>query len=139
MSRTSGTSHWTRALMGALSLFLITMNLIAIPSLAEEAGSPSIRSEFPDYAPGDQVLLVGEGWQAGEVVNIYVDDSLDRAWTHNSAPEDPVADGNGYFEYSFGISANFVATYTVTATGSSGSTATTTFTDTPIDSNFQME
>ncbi len=101
--------------------------------------TPTIRSEFPDYAPGDQVKLIGEGWQAGEIVNIYVDDSLDKAWTHDSAPDDPIADGSGYLEYSFGISANFVATYTVLATGSSGATATTTFTDTPIDSNFQLE
>ena len=128
-----------RALSAALSLFTIIAMFVTPLASAQAAESPTIRSEFPDYAPGDQVTLIGEGWQAGEVVNVYVDDSLDKAWTHDSAPDDPVADANGYFEYSFGISANFVATYTVLATGRSGSTATTTFTDTPLDSNFQLE
>ena len=105
---------------------------------AQEVLTPSIRSEFPDYAPGATVKLIGEGWQPAESVHIYVDDSLNKAWTHDSAP-DPIADSSGYLEYSFAIAANFVATYTVIATGSSGATATTTFTDTPIDSNFQLE
>ena len=139
MSRTSGSSKWSRALLGALSLFLISTSTIAIPASAQEVSAPTIRSEFPDYAPGDQVKLIGEGWEGGEVVNVYVDDSLERAWTHNSAPDDPVADAGGYFEYFFTLSDNFVATYTVIATGSSGATATTTFTDTPIDSNFGFD
>ena len=92
------------------------------------AESPSITSEFADYAPGSTVKLIGEGWQPGEPVHISVDDSLDRAWTHESDP-DPVAGASGGFEYQFQIAANFIATYTVVATGTLSGQATTTFTD----------
>src|SRR5215208_6355512 len=82
MSRTSGTSHWTRALLSALSLFLITMNLIAIPSLAEEV-APTISSDKADYLPGERVTLTGAGWTGDATVNIVVNDTIDRSWQHD--------------------------------------------------------
>ena len=117
-----------RTVGAALSLFMIIATFATPFADAQEVLTPSIRSEFPDYAPGATVKLIGEGWQPAESVHIYVDDSLNKAWTHDSNP-DPVADGNGYFEYSFSIAANFVATYTVIATGALSGQVSTTFTD----------
>ena len=55
----------------------------------------------------------------------------DRSSGVNGAPVDPVANLGGEFTYSFTLPAWFVASYTATATGPSG-TVSTTFTDSAV-------
>jgi hypothetical protein len=101
---------------------------ILLPSII---ATPTATSDKPDYAPGDTVILNGAGWQANESVHIFVNDDAGQTWSHDSNP-DPVADESGSFTYSFQLPSWFVATYTVVATGSSGVTARTTFTDSNV-------
>jgi hypothetical protein len=105
--------------------------LIAVPgaaALAQDTGTspaPTIQSDKADYAPGELVTLTGSGWQAGESVNIVVNDNVGQTWNRNV---NVIADPSGNITDSFNLPDWFVATYTVTATGASG-TATTSFTD----------
>ena len=92
MSRTSGSSKLSRALLGALSLFLVTMNLIAVPALAQEVAGPTIASDKADYAPGELVTLTGTGWAGDTTVNIVVNDTLGKTWSRNV---DVLVDGSG--------------------------------------------
>jgi CSLREA domain-containing protein len=113
--------------------------LIAVPAvaLAQDAGDPTgapspappapvIQSDKEDYPPADTVILTGSGWQPGETVNINVNDDEGQTWNRNV---DVTADENGGVRDEFVLPDWFVATYSVTATGSSGITATSTFTD----------
>ena len=93
---------------------------------APATGNPSVASDQPDYAPGDLVTLTGSGWQSGETIHISVDDDQGRSWQKDV---NRTADPNGSFTYAFNLPTTFAALYTVTATGSSGAVATTTFTD----------
>jgi MBG domain (YGX type) len=87
---------------------------------------PWISSDMPDYPPGATVGLLGGNWQAGESVHIYVNDSDGQTWAFN---DDVTADSSGNVSDSFNLPNWFVASYSVTATGASGSVATTSFTD----------
>lgn len=87
---------------------------------------PWVSSDMPDYPPGATVGLLGGNWQAGESVHIYVNDSDGQTWAFN---DDVTADSSGNISDSFNLPNWFVANYSVTATGASGSVATTTFTD----------
>jgi hypothetical protein len=88
--------------------------------------APTISSDKADYAPGDAVVLTGEGWQAGESVQIDVEDSEGKTWTHQVTV---TADEGGSVRDEFNLPDWFVATYSVTATGELSGIATTTFTD----------
>jgi hypothetical protein len=90
------------------------------------ATAPSVVSDQADYTPGSTVTLTGANWGAGEAVHIFVNDDAGQTWSHNA---DVAADDAGNFRYQFQLPNFFVADYSVTATGSSGATATTTFTD----------
>src|SRR5918993_122675 len=120
-------------------LFMTLGLLIAVPAvaLAQDAGdptgvpspappAPTIQSDKEDYPPSDTVILTGSGWQPGESVNINVNDDEGQTWNRNV---DVIADENGGVRDEFVLPEWFVATYSVTATGSSGGTATSTFTD----------
>src|SRR5918995_1032605 len=112
-------------------LLIVCAALIAVPgaaALAQDTGTspaPTIQSDKADYAPGELVTLTGSGWQAGESVNIVVNDNVGQTWSYN---HDVTADASGNISDSFNLPDWFVAAYSVTATGSSG-TATTSFTD----------
>jgi CSLREA domain-containing protein len=116
-------------------LFMTLGLLIAVPAvaLAQDTGAPSpappaptIQSDKEDYPPADTVILTGSGWQPGETVNINVNDDEGHTWNRNV---DVIADENGGVRDEFVLPDWFVATYSVTATGSSGTIATSTFTD----------
>src|SRR5215213_599576 len=92
----------------ALSLALIMAMLFTSIGMAQ--GTPSITSDLPDYAPGATVNLFGADWGAGASVHI-------------------VAGDDGAFTDTFQLPDWFVATYSVTATGTTSGTATTGFTD----------
>jgi hypothetical protein len=87
---------------------------------------PSITSDLADYPPGATVTLTGAAWGAGEAVHIFVNDDVGQTWQYNA---DVTADASGGFTTRFSLPNYFVANYGVTATGSSGAAATTTFTD----------
>jgi PKD domain len=98
----------------------------ALPARASAGiGAPAIWSESPDYAPGDTVTLLGDGWGVGEVVHINVNDDAGQTWSRDV---DVTADLLGNVTDQFTLPDWFVAIYTVTATAPSG-TATATFTD----------
>ena len=60
------------------------------------ARGATIVSDKQDYPPGATVTLTGAGWDSGEAVHIFVNDSVGNSWSLNSNP-DPVADDNGGF------------------------------------------
>ena len=95
------------------------------PPSAEPAAAPTITSDKDDYPPGGAVILTGANWQPGEQVHIRVNDDAGETWRRDV---DVVSDNNGNIRDEFTLPNWFVATYTVTATGSSGS-VTSTFTD----------
>jgi hypothetical protein len=110
---------------------VVLVLLLALPLIAQAQAAPTIDSDKDDYAPGEIVTLSGQNWQPGESVHIFVDDSDGQTWNHNA---DVTAGGDGAFSYQFQLPDWFVATYTVTATGSASGTATTTFTDGNVSS-----
>jgi hypothetical protein len=110
--------------------------LIAVPGAAALAqdtstpAAPTIQSDKADYAPGELVTLTGSGWQAGESVNIVVNDDVGQSWNRNV---NVIADPSGNISDSFNLPNWFVATYSVTATGAQSGVATTSFTDQSIE------
>jgi YDG domain len=88
--------------------------------------APSLVSDKADYAPGSSVTLTGANWGAQEAVHVRVDDNVGQTWQYNG---DITADDAGNFTLKFQLADYFIAVYSVTATGSSGASATTSFTD----------
>ena len=121
-----------RALRGAVVAILM---LLASFALAAPAGAdtpapgdlgPSVWSDKADYGPGETVTLSGASWQPGEAVHIRVNDDAGSTWSRDV---DVTADDAGAIADSFELPGWFVAQYSVTATGASGSTAKASFTD----------
>src|SRR5262245_57861678 len=93
------------------------------------AGAATVATEYPDYAPGEAVLITGTDWLPGETVSILLQEDPPNCPDHMRLA---IAGDDGSFstsefttdEHDLGV------TFTVTATGElSGSTAVTTFTD----------
>ena len=126
----------TRLMRGKFTLFFMMFGiLLAVPAIAfaqDVTGSttllpgPTIQSDKADYAPGELVTLTGGNWQAGESVNIVVNDDAGQTWNRNV---NVTADASGNITDSFNLPDWFVATYSVTATGAQSGVATSTFTD----------
>src|SRR5215210_6336620 len=117
----------------AVAMFILPATAFAevISSDGTTASStPTVTSDKADYAPGELVTLTGSGWQAGESVNIKVNDDAGQTWNRNV---NVTADASGNVSDSFNLPDWFVATYTVTATGAQSGVATTSFTDGSID------
>jgi hypothetical protein len=88
--------------------------------------APSVWSDKADYSPGEIVSLSGANWQPGESVHLRVNDDAGSTWSRDV---DITADDAGAIADSFALPDWFVAKYSVTATGASGSKATASFTD----------
>src|SRR5215212_4312846 len=125
----------TRLMRGKFTLLFMMLGLLlAVPAIAfaqDVTGSttlaaPTISSDKADYAPGELVTLTGGGWQPGESVNIVVNDDVGQTWNRNV---NVTADASGNISDSFNLPDWFVATYSVKATGASGTVATSSFTD----------
>ena len=112
----------------SLLVFSLLSPAIALGSepSPDPSPSPTIASDKADDAPGETVTLTGAGWQPGESVHIRVNDDAGETWRYET---DVVADEQGSLADSFQLPDWFVATYTVTATGTVSGIATTTFTD----------
>ncbi len=91
-------------------------------------GTPTIASDAADYAPGDRATLIGTNWGSGEAVQILVRGSDGTMY----ADVERAADESGRFEYIFTLPDWFVESFTAEATGSSGATASTSFTDSNV-------
>jgi hypothetical protein len=123
----------TPALRGRLAPTLLSIVAIAVLAIAGQASAgvgessplPSIWSDKPDYVPGEMVTLSGSYWAAGESVHVVVNDDAGQTWRYET---DVTADPDGNFSIQFSLPELFVAAYTATASGASG-TATTSFTD----------
>src|SRR5205807_4954656 len=119
-------SGWKLAVIFGFSALLVLGLLLARGQMTRAASGATIVSDKADYAPGATVTLTGAGWDSGEAVHIFVNDSVGNSWSLNSNP-DPAADTNGSFTYSFSLPNSFIANYTAPATGPTSGTATTTF------------
>jgi hypothetical protein len=108
----------TRSLIWSAALIALLTLVVGIGTgWAADLGSgstPTISSDKGDYAPGDSVVLTGGGWQAGEPVQIDVEDSAGKTWSHEVTV---TADEGGSIRDEFNLPEWFVATYSVTATG----------------------
>jgi hypothetical protein len=145
MNFKSSKIRWVLALAFALVVALAVIITVTSKHVNVRADSSTtgatITSDQADYSPGATVTLTGAGWASGEVVHIYVNDSVGNTWSLNSgqngANPDPVANDNGGFTYSFSLPSTFIASYGVKATGPTSGTATMTFTDSsnPCPSN----
>jgi hypothetical protein len=93
---------------------------------APSVPAPTIASDLEDYPPGGLVTLTGTNWAPGEVVHIFVNDSIGETWNRNV---DVTAAADGTITDQFNLPNWFVATYGVVATGPISGQATTTFTD----------
>jgi hypothetical protein len=129
-TRTATTRKRWGVLAGALCLFVFAALGTAGTALADDpaghTSAPWIASDKPDYFAGDAVVLNGGSWQSGETVRINVNDDEGHTWVRDG---DVTADANGNISDSFNLPNWFVAVYTIRAVGSSGSTATSSFTD----------
>ena len=101
-------------------------------------GSPTIRSDKADYAPGETVVLTGDNWLPGERVHVRVNDNVGQSWVRDS---DVNADASGSIRDEFQLPTSFIAEYAVTATGDASGAAQTTFTDgnVKITANFNAQ
>ena len=88
--------------------------------------APTIVSDKADYPPGGTVVLTGTNWLPLDTVTINVNDDTGKAWEKDVTVH---ANANGDITYTFDLPNQFIANYAVTAVGSDGRTATTTFTD----------
>src|SRR4051794_19175905 len=111
-------------LLALLFLMLFAGNAAAVLPAPDPA--PAISSDKADYTPGEHVTLSGSGWAPGEAIHISVNDDTGNTWSRDT---DVTADDFGSMHDAFDLPNWFVASYIVKATGASGATATTSFTD----------
>ncbi len=115
-------------------VLLVLAAMLALPAAAgamvdtetPPPSAPAIWTDRADYNPGATVTLYGAGWAPGEAVHLVVNDSDGQTWSYT---DDVTASDVGELTDQVTLPAWFVAQYTVTATGDSGSAATTSFTD----------
>src|SRR5437667_12681398 len=110
---------------------LVALIVGFLASLALRASAATVATDKADYAPGENVVITGSGWEPGETVVLIL---------HEEPQLDPdlqltaYADENGDFtntDFSVDVF-DIGVTFTLTATGdASGLTAETTFTDAP--------
>jgi hypothetical protein len=100
------------------------------PTPTTTTATPTITSDKADYAPGDQVTLTGANWLPDESVHVVVNDDVGQTWSHDATVQ---ANAAGTISDVFTLPSWFIATYSVTATGSSGRVALATFTDSSGD------
>src|SRR5947209_11362975 len=120
--------RWAVPFAAVLALFVFSSAALAMPTMMDGSGpsGPWILSDQGDYAPGSTVHLTSGGWQPGEAVQIFTNDSVGNTW---SKTDNVTADSSGLLTDDVTLPNSFIANYSVTATGASGATATATFTD----------
>src|SRR2546422_5712540 len=95
---------------------LVALIVGFLAAFALRASAATVATDKADYAPGENVVITGSGWEPGETVNLvlYEDPALDPPLQLTA-----VADANGDF-----MNADFIVdvfdigvTFTLTATG----------------------
>src|SRR5690349_11551757 len=77
-------ASWLLVAVTAMSAALLLGTVgSASAALPTSPFGPAISSDKLDYAPGEHVVLNGGGWQPGETVSVYVEDSQNQTWFHN--------------------------------------------------------
>src|SRR5436190_15148594 len=79
--RTARRARKPFAAVAALSV--VMLGIIPMAQASAQDGTPpapKINSEYPDYAAGSTVRLLGSDWAAGENVHIEVNDTLGQTW-----------------------------------------------------------
>jgi hypothetical protein len=112
-------------------LLVLAFGIVATLATPQLAEAQTVRTDYPDYSPGDAVLVTGTGWEPNETVSLHFDETpyqfvLITLYT--------VADAEGNISnYDYIIQDYHLGTaFVLTATGmSSGRIAQTTFTDNP--------
>src|SRR5262249_41534510 len=114
----------------------VKVNPTAAPNITHLAprrllaqAAPTVATDKSDYAPGSTVTVTGSGWAPGETVVLTFPENPNNDGPHILST---VADGSGNIRTTdFVVSPQDSGiTFTLTAVGgSSGQTATTTFTD----------
>ncbi len=108
----------------AAALFaLVALGIFVVGSGADPG--PTITSDASDYAPGSLATLTGAGWGAAEEVQVVITGSDDVVYQDSSS----LADDDGGFVVLFQLPDQELAYFEVVATGSSGASATTAFSD----------
>jgi hypothetical protein len=128
----AGKSGRSRRGLKAVLPFLVV--LVAAFAFAGGAGAmvneatnlPWIQSDQADYAAGSTVHLTGGNWQPDETVTVSTNDSVGSSW---SQTDTVTVDSAGNLTDDVVLPNSLIAVYSVTATGSSGDSATATFTD----------
>jgi len=112
------------------SLILLFLSTLAIVSSSRAYAQATVATDFPDYSPGDTVVVTGTGWMSGETVALRFDE--DPMW-HEARVLYAFADSSGDIRATYGIEDNDLgARFTLTAEGqTSGETAVVLFTDSP--------
>src|SRR5438046_4188317 len=110
---------------------LVALRVRLLAALALRAGAATVATDKPDYAPGENVVITGSGWEPGETVVLIL---------HEEPQLDPdlqltaFADENGDFtntDFSVDVF-DIGVTFTRTATGgSAGLIEEPTCTDAP--------
>src|SRR5262245_20969373 len=122
--RGGGTVH-TSSTRRFVALLVATV----VATVASAASGATIATEWPDYAPGDTVVITGSGWVPWEIVTIVLHEyplmCPDRTLISQADENGDVRNDEFVVDlHDIGV------TFTVTAMGdSSGLTAETTFTD----------
>ena len=116
-------STWAMILVALAAGLMFSL----FPSAGFGTLQPTISSDQADYTAGSLVKLDGTNWTGDSSVTIFVDDAGGHTWQHTA--DVPVA-ADGSIHDEFTLSLNFIASYSVTATGDqTGAVATTSFTD----------
>jgi hypothetical protein len=113
----------------ARRLGIIVTTLLVAAAVSGSAHAASVATEWPDYAPGDTVVIFGSGWLPGETVTLTISEDGGHCGDHVLSA---VADENGdLYNDDFVIQDGHIGmTFTLTAFGeTSGLTAETSFTD----------
>ncbi len=90
------------------------------------AAAPALSVDKANYIAGDTVVLTGTGFTAGESVSVHASDTGASAWTSDGSA---TVASDGTFTASFQLPSLFASTFTATATGAPGESASVNVTD----------
>src|SRR5713101_61705 len=89
----------------------------------------ALSTDKTSYTAGDTVVLSGSNFTPGESVGVHVVDTGSNGWVHDATA---TAAADGSFSASFALPLSFASSFTATATGATGDTASVSFSDTAM-------
>src|SRR5947208_11469032 len=124
---TTTTAPSTTDAMTTTTTATTTASTLTTTTSTAPAAALTLSSDKTTYTAGDTVTLTGSGFTTGETVSMHVADTGASAWTYDGTA--PVAT-NGTFITSFALPSLFASTFTATATGAPGESASASVSDT---------